>query len=279
VIPREEEICRAAEVLNAGERVAILIGQGIRGAADEVVKVAEVLGAGVAKRCSARTSCPTICRSRQAPSDCWHKAKLRPLNPQRMFWQLPKLPPDAIVTADSGSASNWYARDLKFRKGMRGSLSGTQATMGPGMPYTIAAKFANPRRPVIACVGDGAMQINGMTELLTVAKYWRQWDHPRFVCLVLHNNDPNQVTWEMRAMEVIPKFEEPQGAARHQLRQVCQAGRPAGHHCGEATDVAAAWDEALASDVPVVLTRSSTRRCPRCRHTWSSMTSRRWSTR
>lgn len=178
----------------------------------------------------------------------------QPLNPQRVFWELsPRLPHDVIVTADSGSAANWYARDLKFRAGMRGSLSGTLATMGPGMPYAIGAKFANPTRPVIACVGDGAMQMNGMAELLTVAKYYRQWDDPRFVCLVLHNNDLNQVTWEMRAMEGIPKFEETQVIPDISYAKFAELAGLRGITVDKPDDVAAVWDEALASDVPVVV--------------------------
>ena len=123
---------------------------------------------------------------------------------------LARLPDDAIVTADSGSAANWYARHLRFRGDMRGSLSGTLATMGPGVPYAIGAKFAHPDRPVIAFVGDGAMQMNGLAELITVKHYWQEWSDPRLVVAVLHNNDLNQVTWEMRAMEGAPKFVESQ---------------------------------------------------------------------
>ena len=130
-----------------------------------------------------------------------------PVNPQRVFWELSeRLPDNAILTSDSGSAANWYARDIKMRGTMRGSLSGNLATMGPGVPYAIAAKFAYPDRPVIALVGDGAMQMNGMNELLTIAKYWQRWSDPRLIVMVLANRDLNQVTWEQRAMEGDPKF-------------------------------------------------------------------------
>ena len=130
-----------------------------------------------------------------------------PLNPQRVFWELsPRLPDGAIITSDSGSAANWYARDLRIRRGMMCSLSGGLASMGAGVPYAIAAKFAHPDRPVIALVGDGAMQMNGMAELITVAKYWKTWSSPRFVVLVLNNRDLNQVTWEQRAQAGDPKF-------------------------------------------------------------------------
>src|SRR5579872_6693117 len=115
-----------------------------------------------------------------------------------------------MVASDSGSAANWYARQIKFRGDVRGSLSGTLATMGPAVPYLIGAKFAHPDRPAVALVGDGAMQMNGMAELLTIRRYWQEWSDPRLVVAVLHNNDLNQVTWEMRAMEGAPKFVESQ---------------------------------------------------------------------
>src|SRR5437763_5407180 len=126
----------------------------------------------------------------------------KPINAQRMFWELsPRLPDNCIIVADSGSAANWFARDLKIRRGMMASLSGNLATMGPGVPYTIGAKFAHPDRPAVALVGDGAMQMNGMAELITVSHYFQEWSDPRLIVAVLHNNDLNQVTWEMRAME------------------------------------------------------------------------------
>src|SRR5579872_3257039 len=111
-----------------------------------------------------------------------------------------------MVASDSGSAANWYARQIKFRGDVRGSLSGNLATMGPGVPYVIGAKFAHPERPAIALVGDGAMQMNGLAELITVAKYWERWRDPRLVVLVLNNRDLNQVTWEQRAMEGDPRY-------------------------------------------------------------------------
>jgi thiamine pyrophosphate-dependent acetolactate synthase large subunit-like protein len=143
-----------------------------------------------------------------------------PVNPMLLFRELStRLPMDAIVAADSGSSANWYARQLKFRGDMRGSLSGTLATMGPGVPYGIGAKFAHPERPVIVFAGDGAMQMNGLAELITIKHYWEQWSDPRLIVAVLHNNDLNQVTWEMRAMEGAPKFVESQ-----QLPDVDYAG-------------------------------------------------------
>ena len=135
----------------------------------------------------------------------------KPVNPMRIVWELSeRLPDNAIVTADSGSSTNWYARCLRFRDGVRGSLSGTLATMGPAVPYAIGAKFAHPDRPVIALVGDGAMQMNGLAELLTIARYRDQWSDQRLIICVFHNNDLNQVTWELRAMGGAPKFEESQ---------------------------------------------------------------------
>ena len=109
-------------------------------------------------------------------------SEAKPINPQRVFWELSsRLPDNCILSSDSGSAANWFARDLKIRRGMMASLSGTLATMGPGVPYAIAAKFAYSNRVVIAMVGDGAMQMNGINELLTVAKYWREWKDPRLI--------------------------------------------------------------------------------------------------
>ena len=177
-----------------------------------------------------------------------------PINPMLVFRELSaRLPMDAIVTADSGSSANWYARQLRFRGQMRGSLSGNLATMGPGVPYGIGAKFGHPGRPVIVFAGDGAMQMNGLAELITVKHYWKEWADPRLIVAVLHNNDLNQVTWEMRAMEGAPKFTESQ-----HLPDVSYEGfaRSLGLH-GIAVDepghVGPAWDRALTADRPTVL--------------------------
>ena len=134
-----------------------------------------------------------------------------PLNPEKVFHELsPRLPDGCIVTADSGSSTNWWARHLRFRRGMRGALSGTLATMGPALPYALAAKFVHPDRPVIAVEGDGAMQMNGLNALIDVAKYWRRWRDPRLIVLVLNNGDLNQVTWEQRVLSGDPKLEASQ---------------------------------------------------------------------
>jgi pyruvate dehydrogenase (quinone) len=177
-----------------------------------------------------------------------------PVNPQRLFAELsPQLPDDAVVTADSGSSANWYARQLKFRGRMRGSLSGNLATMGPGVPYAIGAKFGHPDRPVIAFAGDGAMQMNGMAELITIGRYWRQWADPRLIVAILHNNDLNQVTWEMRAMAGAPKFVESQS-----LPDVDYAVFAASLGLGAVSikdpdELSDAWRNALAGDRPTVL--------------------------
>jgi pyruvate dehydrogenase (quinone) len=131
-----------------------------------------------------------------------------PVNPQRVAWELSsRLPERAIITSDSGSCANWFARDLKIRRGMTASLSGGLASMGAAVPYAIAAKYASPDRPVIALVGDGAMQMNNMAELITVAKYWQRWQDPRWIVCVFNNEDFNQVTWEQRIINGDPKFE------------------------------------------------------------------------
>lgn len=303
-VPADPDVERAAEVLNAGEKVALLIGQGARGARQEVMEVADRLGAGVAKALLGKDAldddlpyvtgsigllgtrpsyelmqdCDTLLvigssfpytqflpefgqaravqididphmvglrypfevnlvgdaratlqrllpHLKPARSDAWRKkiekntarwwevmerraaVDADPINPEYVAHTLNGLlPENVILAADSGSAANWYARHLRLRGGMRGSLSGTLATMGPGVPYAIGAKFAHGDRPAIALVGDGAMQMNGLAELITVAKYWEEWADPRLVVAVLNNQDLNQVTWEMRAMSGAPQF-------------------------------------------------------------------------
>ena len=351
VEPSQEGLQRAADVLNAGKRVAMLVGCGAKGAVDEITELADLLGAGAAKPLLGKDvvsdelpwvtgsigllgtrpsyelmrDCdtlltigssfpytqflpgfgdargvqididPTLIGMRypnevnlvgdaaatvraliplvQRKSDrswretvennvrrWWQTMEMEanvsadPINPMRLFSELsPKLPDNAIVTADSGSAANWYARQLKFRGNMRGSLSGNLATMGPGVPYGIGGKFANPDRPVIVFAGDGAMQMNGMAELITIAHYWKEWSDPRLIVAVLHNNDLNQVTWEMRAMAGAPKFPESQT-----LPSVDFAGFAASLGLASATltdpgHYASAWDQALRADRPTVL--------------------------
>jgi pyruvate dehydrogenase (quinone) len=169
-------------------------------------------------------------------------------------WELSKrIPSNAIVTSDSGSVANWYARDLQVQRGMMCSLSGGLASMGAAVPYAIAAKFAFPERPVIALVGDGAMQMNNMAELITVSKYWKDWADPRWICMVLNNGDLNQVTWEQRAMEGDPKFEASQNIPSVPYHKFAELIGLKGIYVDDAEQMAAAWDEALAANCPVVI--------------------------
>ncbi|MDQ3822479.1 MAG: thiamine pyrophosphate-requiring protein [Actinomycetota bacterium] len=351
VVPAEDDLARAAEVLNAGQRVAILVGQGALAATDEVIQTADVLGAGVAKALLGRaavpddlpfvtgsigllgtrpswelmTGCDTLlmvgtsfpyseflpeegeARAVQIDLDgrmlgiryptevnlvgdssatlgtllpllerkpdrswreeieanvaeWWDLLEARamndadPINPQRVFWELSsRLPDDCILTSDSGSAANWFARDLKLRRGMMASLSGNLATMGCGVPYAIAAKFAHSERVAIALVGDGAMQMNGLNELLTIAKYWQRWSDPRLVVLVLNNADLNQVTWEQRVMEGDPKFEASQDVPAFDYARFAGELGLKGLRVESPDAVGTAWDEALAADRPCVV--------------------------
>ncbi|MGY2024924.1 thiamine pyrophosphate-binding protein [Nocardia gipuzkoensis] len=309
VIPAHEDIRRAAEVLDAGSKVAILIGQGARSAAEEVVELAERTGAGVAKALLGKDVLPEFGQARAVQIDIdgtmigmryptevnlvgdarstlaeliplvrrkddrtwrerieknvarwWQTVERQclldaePVNPMRVVWELSqRIPDDAIVTADSGSSTNWYARCLRLRGRMRGSLSGTLATMGPGVPYAIGAKFAHPDRPVIALVGDGAMQMNGLAELLTIARYRPRWSDPRLVVCVFHNNDLNQVTWELRAMGGAPKFEESQTLPDVSYAEFARTAGLAGITVRTPEELGPAWDRALHADGPVLL--------------------------
>lgn len=349
--PQPAQLRKAAEILNAGEKVAILIGQGARTASAQVRDVADLTGAGVAKALLGKDvladdlpyvtgsigllgtrpsyemmrDCDTLlivgsnfpysqflpkygqARAVQIDVDgtsigmryptelnivadsaatldelipmltrkddrswretieknitrWWETVELqsmlsaKPVNPMRIAWELSqRLPSNAIVTADSGSSTNWYARCLKFREGMRGSLSGTLATMGPGVPYAIGAKFAHPDRPVIAMVGDGAMQMNGMAELLTIRRYQDLWPDKRLIVCVFHNNDLNQVTWELRAMGGAPKFEESQGLPDVSYADMARTIGLDAVAVDTEDAVGAAWEYALAADGPTVL--------------------------
>jgi pyruvate dehydrogenase (quinone) len=181
-------------------------------------------------------------------------AAANPVNPQRVTWELsPRLPADVIVTSDSGSCANWFARDLRMRRGMMCSLSGGLASMGAAVPYAIGAKFAHPSRPVVALVGDGAMQMNNLAELITVAKYWRTWGNPTWVCCVWNNEDLNQVTWEQRAMAGFPKFEATQSVPNVPYHRFAELIGLRGIYVDDPARVGAAWDEALAAGVPTVI--------------------------
>lgn len=350
VVPKDEDLRRAAELLNKGEKVAMLVGAGALQAADEVMGVADLLGAGVAKALLGKavipddvsyctgpigllgsapswkmmTECDTLLMvgssfpyseflpkegqargiqididpkmlSIRYPTevnltgdsaetlralipllerkqdrswqemleseirDWWKVLEARamnsadPINPERVFWELsPRLPDNCILAADSGSSANWFARDLKVRRGMMASLSGNLATMGPGVPYAVAAKFAWPDRPVIALVGDGAMLMNGINCLITIANYWKEWSDPRLIVMVLANRDLNQVTWEQRIMAGDPKYTASQTVPKFAFANYAEMLGLRGIHVEDPEDIGPAWDRALASDRPVV---------------------------
>jgi pyruvate dehydrogenase (quinone) len=177
-----------------------------------------------------------------------------PMNPQRVVHELSeRLPDDAIVTADSGSSTNWWARQLRLRRGNMASLSGTLATMGPGTPYAIAAKFAYPDRPVIAFVGDGAFQMNGMNELLTVKRYYERWPDQRLIFCVFNNQDLNQVTWEQRVLSGDPKYPGTQWLPDFSYAKYAELVGFKGIYCDNGDEVGDAWQEALGAGTPVVL--------------------------
>ena len=190
----------------------------------------------------------------------WHEQELArahvsadPVNPQLVFVSLnDRLPGNAIVTGDAGTATNWYARNIMMRRGMKGSLSGGLATMGSAVPYAIAAKFAFPDRLCVACTGDGAMQMNGNAEMLTVAKYWKSWSDPRIVFLVLNNNDLNQVTWEQRIMGGYPKFTITQDLPPFDYARYAEQIGFLGITVTRPEELDAAWDRALSADRPVI---------------------------
>jgi pyruvate dehydrogenase (quinone) len=351
ILPPQGQLQQAAEILNAGKKVAMLVGQGALGASDEVVEVAEMLGAGVAKALLGKTvvsdglpfvtgsigllgtkpswtlmnECDTLLmvgssfpysewlpKAGQArgvqididgrmlsiryPMECalvgdsketlrelipllqrkedcswrehmeeeihewWRLLEERamqdadPINPQRLFWELNEyLPEDAIVSSDSGSAANWYARDLKLGPSHMASLSGTLATMGPGVPYAIAAKFCHPTRPAVALVGDGAMQMNGMAELITAQKYYKEWADPRLVVLVLNNRDLNQVTWEQRALQGDPMNPETQRIPDVRYGDFAELIGLSGVRVEQPEDIGDTWRQAFAADRPFVI--------------------------
>jgi pyruvate dehydrogenase (quinone) len=192
--------------------------------------------------------------------DWWKKLEGRamvdaePINPEWVFWELsPLLPDRCILTADSGSAANWWARDLRVRPGMMASLSGNLASMGPGVPYALAAKFAHPDRPVVACVGDGAMQMNGMNELITIAKHYEEWPNKQLVILVLNNRDLNQVTWEQRVMEGDPKYEASQTLPAFDYAKYAELVGLRAITMRRPEDVRPGWRQAFACDRPCVV--------------------------
>jgi pyruvate dehydrogenase (quinone) len=351
IVPADEQLRQAADVLNAGERVAMLVGAGALGAQDEVVETAQRLGAGIAKALNGRAAvpddlpfvtgsigllgtkpsadmmdgCDTLlmvgtsfpysewlpkpgdARAVQIDIDgrlvgmryptevdlvgdaaqtlrallpllrekddgswreeiekdvarWWEILETRaeesadPINPQLVFQELsPRLPDRAILTADSGSATNWWARHLRLRAGMKAALSGTLATMCPAVPYALAAKFAYPDRPVIAAIGDGAMQMSGINALIDVARYHHEWADQRLVICVLHNDDLNQVTWEQRVLSGDPKLDASQVLPDFPYADYARLLGLHGVRVERPDDVGAAWDECLAAGRPAVL--------------------------
>jgi len=351
LVPSEADLRKAAEALNAGKKVAILIGAGAFGAAEEVVEIANILGAGVAKALLGKSvlpddlpfvtgcigllgtrpssdlmnGCDTLlmigtgfpwseflpktgaARAVQIDIDpamlslrypCevnlhgtaketlglllpmlkrktdhswrdeiergikewWETLEARamtaahPVNPQRVVWEMsPRLPDNVIVTSDSGSCANWYARDYRVKRGQMASLSGGLASMGAAVPYAIGAKFAHPDRPVVALVGDGAMQMNNMAELITVAKYMDRWQDKRLVTCVFNNQDLNEVTWEQRVMNRNPRFDASQDIPDVRYSKFAELIGLKGIYVDNPQDLGSAWDEALSADRPVVL--------------------------
>jgi len=181
-------------------------------------------------------------------------ADATPVNPQRVFWELSaQLPDRSIITCDSGSAANWYARDLKMREGMTGSLSGGLATMGCAVPYAISAKMAHPDRPVIALVGDGAMQMNGLNGLITLAARWKDWTNTTFIVMVLNNGDLNEVTWEQRVLGGDPRFNDSQLLPPFPYAAYAELLGLKGIRVDSADQIAESWETAIASDRPTIL--------------------------
>jgi|SRR5579872_2532831 len=350
VVPTTTDLQRAADLLNSGKRVAMLVGQGALGAREELIAVAEKLGAGVAKALLGKAVLPddlpfvtgtlgllgtrpsydimNECDTLLMVGTCYPYAEFLPkegqargvqididarnvglrfptelnligdsaqtlrellpllqqktdrswrekieknlkdwyadeqsrshvkgdeINPQLVFWELSeRLPDNAIITGDAGTATNWFARNIRMRKGMKSSLSGSLATMGAAVPYAISAKFAFPERVVVACTGDGAMQMNGSAEMLTVKKYWKQWADPRLIFLVLNNSDLNQVTWEMRVESGNPKYEASQNLPHFNYAEYANSLGLLGLRVERSDDIGAAWDRALAADRPVI---------------------------
>jgi pyruvate dehydrogenase (quinone) len=181
-------------------------------------------------------------------------ASAAPINPQRVFWELsPQLPDNVILTCDSGTCATWWARDLRIRAGMMASLSGNLATMGPAMPYAAAAKFAHPDRPVVAAIGDGAMQMLGNSVLVTLAYHYKEWKDPRMVIVVLNNGDLNMVTWEQRVMVGDPKFDVSQKLPPFPYAKYAELVGLIGIDVRQPDEIAPALERAFRADRPVVV--------------------------
>ncbi len=177
-----------------------------------------------------------------------------PVNPEDVFVTLSdRLPENCILTSDAGTSTNWAARHIRMRRGMKWSLSGGLATMGSAVPYAIAAKFAFPDRVAIALTGDGAMQMNGINELLTVKRYWKQWADPRIVFYVANNGDLNQVTWEMRIETGVPTFPASQSLPDFPYAEYARMLGFEAVRVERAEDLGAAWDRVLSADRPSLI--------------------------
>jgi len=177
-----------------------------------------------------------------------------PINPQLLFTELAsRLPDNALLAADSGTSTVWYARHIPIRRGMKASVSGTLATMGCALPYALAAKLAYPDRVAFAFLGDGAMQMSGLTELVTIAQSWPTWTDPRLVILVLNNRDLSYVTWEQRAMEGEARFEASQALPDVPYAKYAELFGLGGIRVERPEDIGSAWEMALAADRPFVI--------------------------
>jgi pyruvate dehydrogenase (quinone) len=219
----------------------------------------ETLGA-LLPRLKARTSSEWRSNVEAHVCDWWSTADARasapanPLNPQLVIREMSdRLPDDAIVAADSGSSAVWLARQFRIRRGMMMSVSGGLATMGCGIPYALAAKFAHPDRLAVAVVGDGAMQMSGMSALIDAVKYFREWTDRRLIVVVLNNRDLNYVTWEQRVMEGEPKFERSQRLPDVRYADYAKLLGLDGVRIDGPEQVADAWTQALAANGPFVI--------------------------
>jgi pyruvate dehydrogenase (quinone) len=177
-----------------------------------------------------------------------------PLNPELVVRKLSDhLPASARVAVDVGSSTYWYARHLALPPGVPAHVSSYLASMGCALPYAMAAKLDAPDRPVVALAGDGAMQMNGLLELISVADRWRAWADPRFVVLVLHNRDLNEVTWEQREMEGDPRYAESQRVPDFPYADYAKLLGLRGLRLDAPDQVDDVWKEAFAADRPVVV--------------------------
>jgi pyruvate dehydrogenase (quinone) len=125
----------------------------------------------------------------------------KPMKPQVAAWELGKrLRNDAIVSCDSGTIATWWARHIPARKGQMHSLSGTLATMAPGLPYTLAAQVAYPDRQCIAFVGDGGFSML-MADFVTAVKYKLP-----IKVVIIKNDTLGQIKWEQMVFLGNPEY-------------------------------------------------------------------------